>query len=479
MKIAAALRAGSVVREFYGAPLGNRLRNRRLERIVSGICREPGDSFPSLLSSDAALEGFYRFLGGKGYSAADIMEPHAQQTSERVVAAGARAVVVAHDTTEFEFPGEAEREGLGRLRGKAKGFLAHVSLAVDRESRRPLGVLASRTWSRMGPARTKRPDGKRKSGSDYAQELNKESERWIEAVEEAEARTPGVIHVMDREADAYPLLVKMAQGGIRFVVRLARDRAVGAEVVSGIRDRMSDVLPEAEVLAEREVPLSRRRAETAPKSRRFPAREGRTARLSVRAMSLMLQRPNHVGAQLPKWLPINVVHVVEVCPPDATNPIEWTLLTTEPIATAAEVLAVVDSYRSRWVIEEYFKALKQGCAVEKRQLESYEALCKALAILMPIAWKLLELRSLGRADGAKPAREVLSVVQLEVLRACGSVKLGKNATCREAMLAVAGLGGHIKNNGDPGWQVLGRGLERLLLLELGWSAATATRTKKT
>jgi hypothetical protein len=37
---------------------------------------------------------------------------------------------------------------------------------------------------------------------------------------------------------------------------------------------------------------------------------------------------------------------------------------------------------------------------------------------------------------------------------------------------VAGLGGHIKNNGDPGWIVLGRGFEKLLIVELGYIAAT-------
>ena len=41
---------------------------------------------------------------------------------------------------------------------------------------------------------------------------------------------------------------------------------------------------------------------------------------------------------------------------------------------------------------------------------------------------------------------------------------------RDAMLAVATLGGHIKSNGDPGWLVLGRGMHDLLLLELGWRA---------
>ena len=38
------------------------------------------------------------------------------------------------------------------------------------------------------------------------------------------------------------------------------------------------------------------------------------------------------------------------------------------------------------------------------------------------------------------------------------------------MLAIAGLGGHLPRNGDPGWLVLGRGIHDLLLRELGWRA---------
>ena len=39
------------------------------------------------------------------------------------------------------------------------------------------------------------------------------------------------------------------------------------------------------------------------------------------------------------------------------------------------------------------------------------------------------------------------------------------------MLAIAGLGGHLPSNGDPGWLVLGREHD-LLVLELGWNART-------
>jgi transposase InsO family protein len=41
-------------------------------------------------------------------------------------------------------------------------------------------------------------------------------------------------------------------------------------------------------------------------------------------------------------------------------------------------------------------------------------------------------------------------------------------TNEEAYLALAEFGGHLRSNGPPGWMVLGRALERLLLLELGW-----------
>src|SRR5580698_743018 len=36
-------------------------------------------------------------------------------------------------------------------------------------------------------------------------------------------------------------------------------------------------------------------------------------------------------------------------------------------------------------------------------------------------------------------------------------------------MALAEFGGHLRSNGPPGWAVLGRALERLLLIEIGWN----------
>jgi hypothetical protein len=47
------------------------------------------------------------------------------------------------------------------------------------------------------------------------------------------------------------------------------------------------------------------------------------------------------------------------------------------------------------------------------------------------------------------------------LRHLDKPKLAEDATLRDALLAIAALGGHINNNGDPGGQVLSRDWQRL------------------
>jgi len=171
-----------------------------------------------------------------------------------------------------------------------------------------------------------------------------------------------------------------------------------------------------------------------------------------------------------KSLKINLVHVWEENPPAGEPAVDWVLFTTEPIDTPQDLHTIVDYYQSRWLIEEFFKALKTGCAFEKRQLESYHALSNALAVFSVIAWRLLLLRAVSRSSPDAPADAVLTSTQLKLLRHRLKLKTPLESA-REALFAVARLGGHIKNNGDPGWLNLGRGFEKLLLLEAGWRAA--------
>jgi hypothetical protein len=140
----------------------------------------------------------------------------------------------------------------------------------------------------------------------------------------------------------------------------------------------------------------------------------------------------------------------------------------------ADATDIVDHYRSRWIIEEYFKALKTGCSFEKRQLTTYEGLVRALAIFAPLAWRLLALRHLARASRPRPASGLLEDEQLLLLRTLLAKRryaLPVDPTVYDAMLGIAALGGHIKNNGDPGWLVIGRGFTRFVEAEAVWRLA--------
>jgi hypothetical protein len=463
----------SISNEYATAQLGDQRRVKRLIQVAEALRQAPGQSFPRLMTSGAELEGYYRLVNNPNVNYLDIFEPHAVMTSER--AAQVKRVAVLHDSSEFEYQGEVPRRGLGRLRSEGQGFLAHTSLAIAADgSQRPLGVIAQKCWARTGRRSSRTARGRRLSGAEYARQNDKESERWWEGVSEASARLKGrteVIHVMDREGDAFVLLAQMAEAQERFIVRAAHDRNVGAEVVFGTEDRLSDALQGATLVQEREVVLSKRKGIQTPRAQKLtPDRSGRMATLEIRAMQVVLKRPPYLKEGEP-WLLLNVVHVVEKDPPAGQAKVEWKLYTTEPITTAEEVMEIVDMYRARWQIEEYFQALKTGCRLEERQHESYEALVNALAIFIPIAWQALLLRNLSRRAPDTPATAALTEQQIEVLRECSSVKLGEQPTVRQALMAVAQLGGHIKNNGDPGWKVLGRGMERLFALEAGWTAA--------
>jgi hypothetical protein len=377
--------------------------------------------------------------------------------------------LVVHDTTEFEFSGDSRR-GLGPLRGSDQGFLAHVALAIAADgSRRPLGVLGVHTWRRAELGRARRADGARKNGGDYHKQTDKESLRWWKLIDEAEGRLGGVqaIHVADRESDAFHLMRDALNHEVRFVIRMARDRLLLDEDDDRL-GKTSEVLACSEDIFELEVPLSARAPKPTPRSTES-ARDARLAKLAVRATRAHIARPNYDRDSAPS-LEVNLVYVREVGAPADVEPVAWVLITTEPINTPAQLREILEIYRARWMVEELFKALKTGCAFEKRQLESYDTLTRALGIFLPIAWHLLLLRHQARSSPDEPAERVLSPVQIDVLRARLPQLLPARPTAADALRAVAYLGGHFIKR-PPGWLVLGRGLEKLLDLEAGWRLA--------
>jgi hypothetical protein len=460
-----ALKTSALSLEMASGEFGDARLSRRLEKIVGSISAAPDRSFPNLFD-DTALEGAYRFFNNERVTSERILEPHVLATRARM--AEESVVLVVHDTSTMSFDPNGARRGLGRVRSAGQAFFAHVSLALSGDgSRMPLGVLALSTHIRTGRSKRKT----KAAGS------RKETDRWGEQVSSVGAvgvdRTR-IVHLMDREADDFALLAQMSGAADRFVIRLSHDRSL--EPAQGGAQKLGHAVAKIVARAEREVPLSRRPVgQRSPKQLHIhPAREARLAKLAIGATKVVFRRPTTQSSRLPETLPFHVVRVWEIEPPPGEAPVEWWLLTTEPIDTEARILQIVDWYRARWVIEEFFKAIKTGCAYPSRQLETFAGLVNVLATFMPVAWRLLRMRTQARTTPDAPALTVVPPVMLDVLRVFTRIKLPRRPTARDTLLAVAALGGHLKHNGEPGWLTLARGYEKLRTLTEGWAAKHST-----
>jgi hypothetical protein len=453
--------------EFSGAEFGDERLSRRLSSIAERLGTAPGNSFPKAMHGGAELEATYRFLGNESVTPEEILAPHIARTVSRMESE--RLVVVAHDTTLVTFA--TAREGLGRSSGAglARSFFMHAALAISGDAtHRTLGVLGVETH-----VRTKKSRRKETHHTERNPESKRESRRWIELVRHAAEQAGSelqtrLIHVMDREADDYTLLARMVEGNHRFVVRMRHDRQVEH---TNSTSKVSRVLAKLEPATSRQIAVSSyMKPFFAEKWRKPLIRSARTATLQLSGERVVLLRPNTPAATrrpLPEQIEISVVHLSETNPPAGEAPITWTLWSSEPITSASNLDLIVDAYVARWRIEEYFKAFKSGCAFESRQLESATTIYNAMAVYIPIAWALLELRTMARHQPQRPAVDILSELQIKLLQRHKDIQLEKDPTIGDAMLAIAKLGGHIKNNGEPGWMILARGFHDLLLLEKG------------
>jgi hypothetical protein len=456
---------------FDGSPVSARMR-KRLNATVESLGRNPQRSLPQALGS-AGYKGLMRTLKHAKVPQAALLDAVYEATVARISAG--QDVLCIEDTTDLIFGGSRGRRGLPRLESTATGFRAHVALCVRADaSHGALGVLDLEQVVR---------DEQTKSGQSFADQYNsptKESLRWQRTVERTEARVQGrgsLIHVRDREGDDYAQLSAMVQTGWRFVQRMRQPRRLAdAPDHAPAARKVDEAMQVLTGICEREVHLSPRAQgkfdpRPAKDRKRYPARCGRLARLRFRACRLDLLRPEYVPKHFGDSLSLNVVHVQEVDVPADADPVEWYLLTTEPIDTEEQVLRVVDHYRGRWQIEEFNKGLQTGCQYEKLQLETANRLWTMLAFYCPIVTNLLALRALARQEDDQPAASVLDSDALDLLRTERPELRNKPLDVRTALALIARLGGHFASNGPPGWLVLLRGMATLQERIVGWRLA--------
>jgi hypothetical protein len=163
---------------------------------------------------------------------------------------------------------------------------------------------------------------------------------------------------------------------------------------------------------------------------------------------------------------MQAVHALEEGAPKGEEPVDWRLLTTLPVHDFEQASEKVQWYTQRWGIEVFHRTLKSGCRIEDRQLGDADRLEACLAIDMVVAWRICHLVKLGREGPHLPATVYFEEAEWKALWAYSTKKPlppPQPPTLGKAIHMVAQLGGFRgrKSDGDPGAEVMWRGLQHL------------------
>jgi len=439
---------------------------RRIDRVVTigeAMAVNAGKSIPQLFASPYDVKAAYNLFKNEEATLENIQAGHREKVRLTMTSKGIYLLI--EDTTTMSWSGNEAIPGLGPIgNGKSglQGFLMHSVIGVrwapeifnQAVEKRPpveiLGIVHQKYFVRQ--------TGITHHGTEtnwFRKQRARESTKWLESVTELGEAAAGVryVHIGDREADIYEYLWACYEQGHGYVVRAVQNRALVNEA-GGTKEYLFEKAEKSLPLGSFDLRLRSRGGQGA-----------RTARLKVSATRVVLSPPKNSKGTQP--LECCLLRVWEEKAPEAVEALEWKLLTDLRVETFDQALECVLQYATRWIIEEYHKALKTGMKAEDLQLEKADRLFAAIAIKSIVALRLIDLKEQVRIKETQPAEESgLTELELKVLRKTSAKPL---TTVKEAALQIGRLGGHMnrKADGMPGWITLWRGMEKLRLIVEG------------
>ena len=434
--------------EFGTANLGDVRRTKRLIELAHVFGQRPSASLPDAAQDPAMLKAAYRFFDTDAVEPAEILASHTRSTHDRC--ASVPLILAIEDTTELDWSHHPATSGLGPIHTKKHvGLLLHTTVAITPEAV-PLGILHQHVWARDAATFGQLPDHHTRPFAE------KESYRWVRGLDAINAArdacpTTQFVLVADAEADIYDVLVAERRGGVDVLIRAGQNRRVTHPEAR----LLWDALPTGIRVGMRTVRVAACNGK--------PARE---ATVTIYRHAVCLQPPTRRAND--DLLPVTVwvVWVIEESPPAGVAAIEWVLLTSISVQTNAGALTMVAWYCCRWGIEIWHKALKSGCAIETRQLETAERLQRCLALFSVIAWRIVFTTMLARACPDAPCTAVLETDEWQALycHIHQTTRLpGTPPSLRDAVRWIARLGGFQgrTHDGEPGVTVMWKGVQHL------------------
>jgi hypothetical protein len=452
-----------VENELGEGSLGDRRLTRRAKMLLDRLVSQPSPSLPTACRGWGETQAAYRFFDNAKVTDQKVLAPHREATQRRM---GEHEVVLClQDTTELDYSGQTQTQGLGPLSYEnQRGLHLHPTLAVTPE-RLCLGVLDTFVW-----ARTEAEYGK--SGARKNRSIEeKESLRWIEGYQNVCRISAGLantqcVYIGDRESDIYELFIEGEKQSHQadWLIRATQDRRLLDEM------KISDALVHTQGLGEIEFNL--------PVSH---PRERKRVKQTLKACRVTLRPPQRSGHPLDP-VEVSVLVAQEIDPPKGEEPVTWILLTNLEVASFEQAIEKIQWYLCRWQIEIYFRILKGGCKIEKLQLEHIDRLRPAIALYMIVAWRVLYLTMLGRECPDLPCDLVFDREEWHAIYIVNHQKAPpvKPPTINTILRMMAGFGGFLgrRYDGEPGPQTVWIGLQRARDFVLALQAQNTMRTSK-
>lgn len=350
---------------------------------------------------------------------------------------------------------------IGNARPNAIGFCLHPALVIDASLYTILGFSSYSQWARDVEKGNATERGYKKLPVEQ-----KEAYKWIRGCHESKEVLCGarsITFIEDREGDIYEQFISVADKNVDLIIRSKSNR------------RVNDNNNLHAVLAAREA------SGTYQLSIQHDLRKGRKDRIAtmeVRYAQVDIQRP--VDKKGPKTVSLYAVEAKEVTK-GVADPVCWRILTTHSINCFEEAMLVIERYKCRWYIEQFFRLLKKkGFRIEDSELETGWAIRKLCVLMAGAVIKIMQMMLSYDEEDVQAVDEVynereqecMSVLQLKI-----QTEKIKNPYSKQSLSwatwIIARLGGWkgTKKEKPPGPICLKNGLDKFNLIYQGWLMA--------
>lgn len=406
------------------------------------LYKQAGKSFSAILGN-SFRQDIAAIFAKEEMVASTLLKGHVQATVERAKAACSQRIIVAQDTTYFNYSSHKTKQGLTPIQGQVKGLVQHNVLAMN-EHGLPLGLLWQHTWARKGK---------------NADLFKKESAKWFHGLQAVTTLAPAmgkkVVLVQDRESDILAFFKAPRAESVELIVRICQNRKLAAVDSAAI-------FPLAQA-SEQLVAVGTTHV--------WIMRQNRPVRLTlqVKAGQVRIHPGNNQSIARHQTPPMTLVSAQEIAATDEKErdcyqPKEaahWLLLTTLTLAPDCTAFDIVTYYSLRWRIERFHYVQKSGALqVENLLFDDVHTLINALAFYSITAWRLVYITYLVRHDPQADAATCFDSTEQKLLSYYAGSPV---TTITQAVKALGKLVGFqpSKKFPFPGVKKLGQALTRL------------------